>query len=567
MRSVRRAECGCVKPAGSDVSARRVRSVRRAECGWPPDARKQIGGFRRRAEWPKNNIAMGGYAVYDDITGRGIASAAKEFGFALFRRAKRYAFQCRAALRNVGRVQLRRDGADERLRHAGHKMQRGSQPKKAQTRRALPTEKHRPRAALDPRARMQHRPPAEKRGGTPFSAKKANAAAPCLCRPGGSEMPKPKPRFCFVLKCNDAGAAQLPFENTNIARPGRKPRPCDIPAAYAPQSRETPGGQSGRRAAQSRAGHARFAAPPRSPAQRPAETAFAPPFTSAENMSTTQYSTERRRYAPAPAEKRGGTPFSAGKSNAAPYFRRPRRGTPNRSRVHAFAPRRERKQRPRRDEILTGRTLSPGAEPTPREKPRRRAATQRKAEILCFCRSARLLFCRPAPKPARGSTLRPRAGKVRCRTAANRTSQTAARHDAQAMHVSPNSRVALVLRRRRVAEPVSSVFRNVRRTGRRFRLPPKFFCPPPTLFVFCRFIPAPACSPHKKTDGKGVFAFPVRSDMFRLSFASSVCRSYGGRDAGTPVIPASGGIYESSARGNSPPWPAADPLSRGPPRG
>ena len=113
----------------------------------------------------------------------------------------------------------------------------------------------------------------------------------------------------------------------------------------------------------SRAGHARFAAPPRSPAQRPAETAFAPPFTSAENMSTTQHSTERRRYAPSPAEKRGGTPFSAGKSNAAPYFRRPRRGTPNRSRVHAFAPRREREQRPRRDEILTGRTLSPGGAP------------------------------------------------------------------------------------------------------------------------------------------------------------------------------------------------------------
>lgn len=322
-------------------------------------------------------------------------------------------------------------------------------------------------------------------------------------------MPKPKPRFCFVLKCKDAGAAQLPFENTNIARPGRKPRPCDIPAAYAPQSRETPGGQSGRRAAQSRAGHARFAAPPRSPAQRPAETAFTPPFTPAENMSTTQYSTERRKYAPAPAEKRGGTPFSAGKSNAAPYFRRPRRGTPNRSRVHAFAPRREREQRPRRDEILTGRTLSPGAEPTPREKPRRRAATQRKAEILCFCRSARLLFCRPAPKPARGSTLRPRAGRVRCRTAANRTSQTAARRAAQAMRVSPNSRVALVSRRRRVAEPVSIVFRNVRRqTGRRFRLPPKFICPPPTLFVFCRFIPAPACSPHKKQTEKAFSPFP-----------------------------------------------------------
>lgn len=71
----------------------------------------------------------------------------------------------------------------------------------------------------------------------------------------------------------------------------------------------------------------------------------------------------------------------------------------------------------------------------------------------------------------------------------------------------------------------------------------------------------------RKKDGKGENAFPVWSAMFRLSFASSVCRSYGGRDAGTPVIPASGGIYESSARGNSPPWPAADPLSRGPPRG
>lgn len=275
--------------------------------------------------------------------------------------------------------------------------------KKTQTRRALPTEKHRPRAALDPRARMQHRPPAEKRGGTPFSAKKANAA-PCLCRPGGSEMPKPKPRFCFVLKCNDAGAAQLPFENTNIARPGWKPRPCDIPAAYAPQSRETPGGQSGRRAAQSRAGHARFAAPPRSPAQRPAETAFAPPFTSAENMSTTQYSTERRRYAPAPAEKRGGTPFSAGKSNAAPYFRRPRRGTPNRSRVHAFAPRRERKQRPRRDEILTGRTLSPGGRNPRREK--NLAEGRRPKERQKFCASAVLPACffaglRPNPRGAR----------------------------------------------------------------------------------------------------------------------------------------------------------------------
>lgn len=121
--------------------------------------------------------------------------------------------------------------------------------KKTQTRRALPTEKHRPRAALDPRARMQYRPPPKNAAVRRFRRKKRTPPAPCLCRPGGSEMPKPKPRFCFVLKCNDAGAAQLPFENTNIARPGRKPRPCDIPAAYAPQSRETPGGQSGRRAA------------------------------------------------------------------------------------------------------------------------------------------------------------------------------------------------------------------------------------------------------------------------------------------------------------------------------
>lgn len=54
-----------------------------------------------------------------------------------------------------------------------------------------------------------------------------------------------------------------------------------------------------------------------------------------------------------------------------------------------------------------------------------------------------------------------------------------------------------------------------------------------------------------------------------VSFAVCIVRlpPIRGRDAGAPVIPASGGICGSSARGNSPPWPAADPLSRGPPRG
>ena len=69
----------------------------------------------------------------------------------------------------------------------------------------------------------------------------------------------------------------------------------------------------------------------------------------------------------------------------------------------------------------------------------------------------------------------------------------------------------------------------------------------------------------KKT-GKAKTPFPSGLPCF-------VCRLYRpfaahtGQGRGAPVIPASGGICGSSARGNSPPWPAADPLSRGPPRG
>ena len=69
----------------------------------------------------------------------------------------------------------------------------------------------------------------------------------------------------------------------------------------------------------------------------------------------------------------------------------------------------------------------------------------------------------------------------------------------------------------------------------------------------------------KKT-GKAFSPFPSGLPCF-------VCRLYRpftahtGQGRGAPVIPASGGICGSSARGNSPPWPAADPLSRGPPRG
>ena len=54
-----------------------------------------------------------------------------------------------------------------------------------------------------------------------------------------------------------------------------------------------------------------------------------------------------------------------------------------------------------------------------------------------------------------------------------------------------------------------------------------------------------------------------------ISFAVCIVRlpSIRRQGRGAPVIPASGEICGSSARGNSPPWPAADPLSRGPPRG
>lgn len=75
-----------------------------------------VSATGEKAEWLKDNIAIGDYVIYDDMTGRVMASRRKGLRPDLFRRADRHGFQRRAVRGYAGRVRPWGDDADERIR-------------------------------------------------------------------------------------------------------------------------------------------------------------------------------------------------------------------------------------------------------------------------------------------------------------------------------------------------------------------------------------------------------------------------------------------------------------------